>query len=75
MTLPSRVKSGAYSRMAPSVTVWMASPLSRPSRRNLHPGRADGPELERVADELRQFLELLEQSLTRLIANGARGQP
>lgn len=30
----------------------------------------DEPELDRVADDLRQFLELLERSLTRFVANG-----
>ncbi len=30
-------------------------------------------ELDRVADDLRQFLELLEQSLTRFVANGEPG--
>ncbi|MEV0741922.1 SMI1/KNR4 family protein [Streptomyces sp. NPDC050549] len=33
----------------------------------------DDPELDRVADDLRQFLELLEQSLTRFVANGEPG--
>lgn len=33
----------------------------------------DGPEPDRVADDLRQFLELLEQSLTRFVANGEPG--
>lgn len=33
----------------------------------------DEPELDRVADDLRQFLELLERSLTRFIANGEPG--
>jgi hypothetical protein len=33
----------------------------------------DKPELDRVADDLRQFLELLEQSLTRFVANGEPG--
>ncbi|MET7783187.1 SMI1/KNR4 family protein [Streptomyces mirabilis] len=33
----------------------------------------DEPELDRVADGLRQFLELLEQSLTRFVANGEPG--
>lgn len=33
----------------------------------------DEPELDRAADDLRQFLELLEQSLTRFIVNGAPG--
>lgn len=33
----------------------------------------DEPELDRVADDLRQFLELLEQSLTRFVANGEPG--
>ncbi|MEV8547247.1 SMI1/KNR4 family protein [Streptomyces sp. NBC_01261] len=33
----------------------------------------DEPELDRVADDLRQFLELLEQSLTRFMANGEPG--
>ncbi|MEW2424756.1 SMI1/KNR4 family protein [Streptomyces nigra] len=30
----------------------------------------DDPELDKVADDLRQFLELLEHSLTRFIADG-----
>lgn len=30
----------------------------------------DEPELDKVADDLRQFLELLERSLTRFIADG-----
>ncbi|MEU0047690.1 SMI1/KNR4 family protein [Streptomyces werraensis] len=33
----------------------------------------DEPELDRVADDLRQFLELLERSLTRFVANGEPG--
>lgn len=33
----------------------------------------DEPELDRVADDLRQFLELLERSLTRFLANGEPG--
>ncbi|MFJ1609673.1 SMI1/KNR4 family protein [Streptomyces sp. NPDC088253] len=33
----------------------------------------DEPDLDRVADDLRQFLELLEQSLTRFVANGEPG--
>ncbi|MFI9173201.1 SMI1/KNR4 family protein [Streptomyces lincolnensis] len=33
----------------------------------------DEPELDRVADDPRQFLELLEQSLTRFVANGEPG--
>ncbi|MFF5007291.1 SMI1/KNR4 family protein [Streptomyces phaeochromogenes] len=33
----------------------------------------DEPELDRVADDLRHFLELLEQSLTRFVANGEPG--
>ncbi|MEU9883632.1 SMI1/KNR4 family protein [Streptomyces phaeochromogenes] len=33
----------------------------------------DEPELERVADDLRHFLELLEQSLTRFVTNGEPG--
>ncbi|WP_327713302.1 SMI1/KNR4 family protein (plasmid) [Streptomyces sp. NBC_00464] len=33
----------------------------------------DGPELDRVADDLRQFLEQLEQVLTRFVANGEPG--
>jgi len=33
----------------------------------------DEPELDKVADGLRQFLELLEHSLTRLIADGEMG--
>lgn len=33
----------------------------------------DEPELDRVADDLRQFLELLEQFLTRFVANGEPG--
>ncbi|MEW1863263.1 SMI1/KNR4 family protein [Streptomyces sp. NPDC088194] len=33
----------------------------------------DEPEPDRVADDLRQFLELLEQSLTRFVANGEPG--
>ncbi|MEW2260661.1 SMI1/KNR4 family protein [Streptomyces sp. NPDC047869] len=33
----------------------------------------DEPELDRVADDLRQFLELLERSLTRFAANGEPG--
>ncbi|MGW3284428.1 SMI1/KNR4 family protein [Streptomyces sp. NPDC001002] len=33
----------------------------------------DEPELDRVADDLRQFLELLEESLTRFVANGEPG--
>ncbi|EKX60478.1 SMI1/KNR4 family protein [Streptomyces ipomoeae] len=33
----------------------------------------DEPDLDRVADDLRQFLELLERSLTRFVANGESG--
>ncbi|MFF9627284.1 SMI1/KNR4 family protein [Streptomyces griseosporeus] len=33
----------------------------------------DEPELDRVADDLRQFLELLERSLRRFVANGEPG--
>lgn len=33
----------------------------------------DEPELDKVADDLRQFLELLERSLTRFIADGETG--
>ncbi|MGW4438721.1 hypothetical protein ACWELO_23685 [Streptomyces sp. NPDC004596] len=33
----------------------------------------DEPELDKVADDLRQFLELLEHSLTRFIAAGETG--
>lgn len=33
----------------------------------------DEPELDRVADDLQQFLELLERSLTRFVANGEPG--
>ncbi|MEU8952104.1 SMI1/KNR4 family protein [Streptomyces sp. NPDC048489] len=33
----------------------------------------DGPDLDKVADDLRQFLELLEGSLTRFIADGEPG--
>jgi hypothetical protein len=33
----------------------------------------DEPELDRVADDLRQFLELLERSLTRFVAHGEPG--
>ncbi|MEU5771262.1 SMI1/KNR4 family protein [Streptomyces asoensis] len=33
----------------------------------------DEPELDKVADDLRQFLELLEQSLTRFVADGEPG--
>ncbi|MFF8096852.1 SMI1/KNR4 family protein [Streptomyces sp. NPDC016675] len=33
----------------------------------------DEPELDRVADGLRQFLELLERSLTRFVANSEPG--
>ncbi|MGW5466013.1 SMI1/KNR4 family protein [Streptomyces sp. NPDC003996] len=33
----------------------------------------DEPELDKVADDLRQFLELLEHSLTRFVANGEPG--
>ncbi|MGW3099669.1 SMI1/KNR4 family protein [Streptomyces sp. NPDC001102] len=33
----------------------------------------DDPELDKVADDLRQFLELLEHSLTRFIADGETG--
>ncbi|MFD5571263.1 SMI1/KNR4 family protein [Streptomyces cadmiisoli] len=33
----------------------------------------DTPEVDRVADDLRHFLELLEQSLTQFIANGEPG--
>jgi hypothetical protein len=33
----------------------------------------DAPELDKVADDLRQFLELLERSLTRFIATGEPG--
>lgn len=33
----------------------------------------DEPELDRVADDLRQFLELLEQALMVFIANGEPG--
>lgn len=33
----------------------------------------DEPELDRVADDLRQFLELLEQVLTRFVANDEPG--
>ncbi|POX57831.1 SMI1/KNR4 family protein [Streptomyces sp. Ru62] len=33
----------------------------------------DEPELDKVADDLRQFLELLERSLTRFVADGEPG--
>ncbi|MDX2934918.1 SMI1/KNR4 family protein [Streptomyces ipomoeae] len=33
----------------------------------------DEPDPDRVADDLRQFLELLERSLTRFVANGESG--
>ncbi|MEU0041071.1 SMI1/KNR4 family protein [Streptomyces sp. NPDC006333] len=33
----------------------------------------DEPELDKVADDLRQFLELLEQSLTQFVADGEPG--
>jgi hypothetical protein len=33
----------------------------------------DEPELDKVADDLRQFLELLERSLTRFAADGEPG--
>ena len=33
----------------------------------------DEPELDKVADDLRQFLELLEHSLTRFFADGETG--
>jgi hypothetical protein len=33
----------------------------------------DEPELDKVADDLRQFLELLEQSLTRFVVDGEAG--
>ncbi|MEV3857101.1 SMI1/KNR4 family protein [Streptomyces sp. NPDC050095] len=33
----------------------------------------DEPELDKVADDLRQFLELLEQSLTRFVSSGEPG--
>ncbi|MFE2929159.1 SMI1/KNR4 family protein [Streptomyces sp. NPDC059278] len=33
----------------------------------------DEPELDRVADDLRQFLELLEQALTRFVASNEPG--
>lgn len=33
----------------------------------------DEPELDKVAGDLRQFLELLEQSLTRFVADGEPG--
>ncbi len=33
----------------------------------------DAPELDKVADDLRQFLELLEQSLTRFVVGGEPG--
>ncbi|WP_327660165.1 MULTISPECIES: SMI1/KNR4 family protein [unclassified Streptomyces] len=33
----------------------------------------DEPELDEVADDLRQFLELLERSLTRFVADGEPG--
>ncbi|MFJ4153013.1 SMI1/KNR4 family protein [Streptomyces galbus] len=33
----------------------------------------DEPELDQVADDVRQFLELLERSLTRFVANGEPG--
>ncbi|MFI6863653.1 hypothetical protein ACIBKZ_27810 [Streptomyces sp. NPDC050421] len=33
----------------------------------------DEPELDRVADNLRQFLEMLEQVLTRFVINGEPG--
>ncbi|MEV5605716.1 SMI1/KNR4 family protein [Streptomyces sp. NPDC052299] len=33
----------------------------------------DEPELDKVADDLRQFLELLEQSLTRFVADSEPG--
>ncbi|WP_189880926.1 SMI1/KNR4 family protein [Streptomyces viridiviolaceus] len=33
----------------------------------------DDPELDKVADDLRQFLELLERSLTRFVADGESG--
>ncbi|MFF3000769.1 SMI1/KNR4 family protein [Streptomyces sp. NPDC057950] len=36
-------------------------------------GSLDEPELDKVADNLRQFLELLEGSLTRFIADGEPG--
>ncbi|WP_405958195.1 SMI1/KNR4 family protein [Streptomyces phaeochromogenes] len=35
----------------------------------------DEPELDRIAEDLRHFLELLEQSLTRFVANGEPGYP
>ncbi|MFE0510849.1 hypothetical protein [Streptomyces sp. NPDC058964] len=34
----------------------------------------DEPELDRVADDLREFLKLLEQSLTQFVANGDPGR-
>ncbi|UNZ17800.1 SMI1/KNR4 family protein [Streptomyces sp. 891-h] len=34
----------------------------------------DEPELDQVADDLRQFLELLEQSLTRFVTDGEPGR-
>jgi hypothetical protein len=33
----------------------------------------DDPELDKVADDLRQFLELLERSLTRFVSDGEPG--
>jgi hypothetical protein len=35
----------------------------------------DEPELDHVADDLRQFLEMLERSLTHFVANGEPGYP
>lgn len=35
----------------------------------------DAPELDRVAEDLRQFLELLEDSLARFVATGVAGRP
>lgn len=35
----------------------------------------DEPELDKVADDLRHFLQLLEQSLTRFLADGEPGRP
>ncbi|MDT6983937.1 SMI1/KNR4 family protein [Streptomyces lusitanus] len=35
----------------------------------------DEPELDKVADDLRQFLELLEHALTLFIADGGTGNP
>jgi hypothetical protein len=37
------------------------------------PPLLDEPELDQLADDLRQFLRLLEHSLTRFIANGKPG--